>query len=125
MSPIDVLLSRVSVVPAQLAEPGPSDAQLSLILDAGLRAPDHGRLRPWRFVVVRGGARDALGELLAAAALRRVPPTPEDKIERYRTLPRLAPLVIAVGAKVVPEHPVPVVEQLLSPTPPCGCRASY
>lgn len=114
MSPIDMLLSRASVVPAQLAEPGPSDEDLAVILDAGLRAPDHGRLRPWRFVVVRGAARAALGELLASAARTRVPPTSEAKIERYRTLPLLAPVVIAVGAKLAPDHPVPVVEQLLS-----------
>lgn len=114
MNPIDMLLSRTSVTPAQLAEPGPSDEELAAILDAGLRAPDHGRLRPWRFVVVRGAAREALGELLASAARKRIPPTSDAKIERYRTLPRLAPLVVAVGAKLAPEHPVPVVEQLLS-----------
>jgi nitroreductase len=114
MNAIDMLLSRTSVVPAQLAEPGPSDEDLAAILDAGLRAPDHGRLRPWRFAIVRGPARAALGELLASAARTRVPPTSETKIERYRTLPLLAPVVIAVGAKLVPDHPVPVVEQLLS-----------
>lgn len=109
-----MLLSRSSVAPAQLTEPGPSDEELALVLDAALRAPDHGRLRPWRFALIRGAARHALGELLAAAARRRSPPTPEDRIERYRTLPGLAPLVIAVGAKLAPEHPVPVIEQLLS-----------
>jgi nitroreductase len=60
-----MLLSRASVVPAQLAEPGPSEGELATILDAGLRSPDHGRLRPWRFAVVRGAARAALGELPA------------------------------------------------------------
>jgi Nitroreductase family len=61
-----MLLSRASVVPVQLAEPGPSEGgSWPTILDAGLRSPDHGRLRPWRFAVVRGAARAALGELPA------------------------------------------------------------
>ena len=49
---VELLLSRHSV--NLLQEPAPDGAELDLILDAGLRAPDHGRLRPWRFVLIRG-----------------------------------------------------------------------
>ncbi len=51
---LEVLLSRQSV--SALQEPAPDDADLALILEAGLRAPDHGRLRPWRFILIRGAA---------------------------------------------------------------------
>ena len=55
MRALELLLSRQSV--GVLEEPAPQGAELDLILDAGLRAPDHGRLRPWRFVLIRGDAR--------------------------------------------------------------------
>ena len=63
------LLSRQSCWP--LISPAPSDDELAMIFDAALRAPDHGRLRPWRFVIVRGAARDALGNVLVDIAHAR------------------------------------------------------
>jgi nitroreductase len=68
---LDQLLSHRSV--GLLQEPAPTDADLNLIIDAGLRAPDHGRVRPWRFVVIRGDARLAYAEKLAEAAVLRDP----------------------------------------------------
>jgi nitroreductase len=56
-SALELLLNRRSV--GQLEEPAPQGSDLDLILDAGLRAPDHGRLRPWRFVLIRGAAKPA------------------------------------------------------------------
>ena len=56
---LEVLLSRQSHWP--LTEPGPASTELDLIFDAALRAPDHGNLRPWRFVTIRGDARGQLG----------------------------------------------------------------
>ena len=49
------LLSRLSVPPRLLVEPGPDAAQTDLILKAAMRAPDHGNLKPVRFILVRGG----------------------------------------------------------------------
>jgi nitroreductase len=51
----------------------PSKEHLAIVLQAAVRAPDHGRLRPWRFMLVEGNQRRKLGELLAASALRRIP----------------------------------------------------
>src|ERR1700730_16391987 len=59
---IDVLLKRRSA--RALTEPAPDEGALQLIFSSAVRAPDHGRLRPWRFVVVRGGARERLRELV-------------------------------------------------------------
>jgi len=92
---LDQLLSRRSVGPLQ--EPAPDGADLDLILDAGLRAPDHGRLRPWRFVVIRGEARLVFGEKLGEAAAVRDPATAATLAERYRAWVRRTPMLIAAG----------------------------
>ena len=68
---LHLLLNRQSS--GALVEPAPSGADLDLILDAGLRAPDHGRLRPWRFVLIGGEARGAWAERVAEAIRRRDP----------------------------------------------------
>ena len=65
MEALDALLNRVSV--PRLVEPAPSAAQREALFAAALRAPDHGQLRPWRFLTVEGAAREQLGELLVEA----------------------------------------------------------
>ena len=65
MQALDLLLNRVSV--GRLLEPAPDAAQRELMFRAALRAPDHGQLRPWRFITVEGEARRRLGELFAGA----------------------------------------------------------
>jgi nitroreductase len=111
-SSIDSLLSRVSV--KSLGEPGPDDAQLRVIFEAAVRAPDHGKLRPWRFYVVRGDARLQLSELFAAGVNRRDPGASEAQIEKEREKPLRAPLTIAVVAKTIAGHKIPEIEQILS-----------
>jgi nitroreductase len=111
---IEAMLSRRSVPALRLHEPGPSSAQIDVALDAALCAPDHGALRPWRFVLIHGVAREHLAGLLAARMQEREPDTVPGKIERLRTQVRTAPLVIAVGARIEPTHKVPEIEQLLS-----------
>ena len=109
---LELLLSRQSV--GVLEEPAPQGAELDLILDAGLRAPDHGRLRPWRFVLIRGDERLAWGERLAEAAQARDPATAQMLGDRYRAWVRRTPLLIAVGAEIRADHKIPEIEQLLS-----------
>jgi nitroreductase len=111
---IDTLLSRHSVPALQLREPGPSQQQIDAAIDAALRAPDHGGLRPWRFVLIHGAARARLSELLVQRLQQREPATPPGKLEKARTMPLTAPLVIAVGAQLRQDHKVPEVEQLLA-----------
>ena len=108
---LDLLLTRRSV--GLLREPAPRDADLDLILEAGLRAPDHGRLRPWRFVTIRGEARIAFGECLAGAAAKRDPEGAAALGERARAWVRRTPLLIAVGA-IVKDGKIPELEQMLS-----------
>lgn len=103
------LMSRQSAWP--LTEPPPTSQELRRILGAALCAPDHGQLRPWRFIIIRGEARAALGEVFVTAAHAR---DPRDNAERFRGKAYAAPLVIALAANVRPGHRVPVSEQVLS-----------
>ena len=108
---VELLLSRQSA--NLLQEPAPDGAELDLILDAGLRAPDHGRLRPWRFVLIRGNQRQAWADRLAQAALARDPANGQAMGEKSRAWVARTPLIIAVGAEVKAGN-IPEIEQLLS-----------
>lgn len=107
------LLSRRSVPAEALMAPGPDEAQLAAAIDAALRAPDHGRLRPWRFRVVRSeAARGALSALLARfAEAAQLPPAQAEKI---RSRPLRVPLVVVASAQLKDHPKVPEVEQLLA-----------
>lgn len=115
MEALAALMTRHSVAPAFLDEPAPHDAALEQILAAGAAAPDHGRLRPWRFIVIRGEARARLGEVFVEALRRRSPDAPEPALAQERERPLRAPLVVAVAARIAKDHPkIPEIEQILS-----------
>ena len=97
MNPID-LDQRLSVPALQLGEPGPDAGQLQQLLQSALRVPDHGKLVPWRMLLVRGEARARLGEALAAIHPRSDPGVAPAKVEKNRERFRHSPLVIVVTA---------------------------
>ena len=111
---LDVLFRRRSI--GRLTEPAPSDRELDTILRAAAAAPDHGELRPWRFVVLRGEAKEAFGSVLAEAYLRRVQlaggkPEPA-KLAKERTKLNRAPLVLVVCAVHVHDDKIPWADQV-------------
>jgi nitroreductase len=112
MQVIEALLQRRSG--RTLGEPAPDDATLQLILESATRAPDHGRLRPWRFLVIRSEARDRFGELLAQHLQRTRPDARPEALERERRKALRAPLVIVVAAAVQAQGKIPAIEQVLS-----------
>lgn len=115
MDALALLHDRTSAAADTLDEPAPAGADLEAILRAGVAAPDHGALRPWRFVLVRGAARARLGEVFAEATRARAPEADAAEVERQRAKPLRAPLVIAVAARVDVDHPkIPAIEQILS-----------
>jgi nitroreductase len=112
MEAIEALTSRRS--PAQFAEPAPDEVALGAILRAAMRAPDHGKLKPWRFVVLRGDGRKRFGDVMAEAMKRREPEAPANMIEREREKPLRAPLIVVLAAALKEGHKIPVIEQLLA-----------
>ncbi|MBV9748692.1 MAG: nitroreductase [Acetobacteraceae bacterium] len=112
MTPIETLLTRASI--SELGDPGPEGDALDTILQSGLRAPDHGKLRPWRFVLIRGAARARWADTVVAALLAREPDAPEAAIEKQRRRALNTPLIIALGVKLRLGHKIPEIEQWLS-----------
>jgi nitroreductase len=98
-----------------VAEPAPTDEQLRAILAAATTVPDHGQLRPWRFVVVAGAARDVFGDALVAAAQEQTEaPLPQSATDKLRGKAYLAPMLVVVIASPKPSPKVPEWEQVAS-----------
>ena len=112
MDTLDTLLSRASS--SRLGLPIPDAPAIAQILAAALRAPDHGRLIPWRFLVVQGEGLARLAEAGAAALRRRDPAAAEAELDRAREKLTRAPLVIVLGGRMIVGHKIPVFEQQLA-----------
>ena len=112
MQAIDALLKRRSA--KALTDPAPDDGALELLLESAARACDHGRLRPWRFIVIRGSARERLGALMADQLLRAQPAASAESLQRERQKPLRAPLIVAVAATPNASTNIPAIEQILS-----------
>ncbi|KAB8164382.1 nitroreductase [Lysobacter maris] len=118
---LHALDSRRSVPARQLDEPAPDDATLLRMLRSASRVPDHGRRVPWRYLAIRGEARHALGERLAALTRERDASAGEAAIEKDRQRFSHAPLVVTVIARLGPDEKIPEQERLL--TAGCVCFA--
>lgn len=118
-SVIDHLLTRRSVKAVDMVEPGPSADDLQAILRGGMRVPDHGKLAPWRFVVIEGEARAKFGDLLAEIYKKNNPEARDAQLTFNRDLPMRAPVIVAVLSVVNPQHKIPVWEQELSAGAAC------
>jgi nitroreductase len=109
---LDLLLTRRSGSAKAMAPPGPSPAQLVEILKAGARAPDHGKLFPWRFIVFQAEGRDRFGDVLADVL--EAEGERERQIEEERGRFLRAPVVIGVVSAAREQIKIPVWEQELS-----------
>ncbi len=109
---LDFLLTRRSRPAKTLALPVPTHEELAPILTAAARSPDHGKLVPWRFIVLEGAALQRLAE----DVVKRGPQlgVEGDKLEKARTQFADADLVVAVVSSPVLSRKIPEIEQILS-----------
>jgi nitroreductase len=112
MQAIDALLWRRSA--KTLTEPAPDEAALELILASAAAAPDHGRLRPWRFIVIQGDSLGRFGDLLAEYLRRQHPSSTHETLQRERQKAFRAPMILVVAAVCMPGGKIPVIEQILA-----------
>jgi nitroreductase len=108
------LLSRRSVPPRWLGEPGPGAQEIEAMLTAAVRVPDHGKLVPWRFILIEGEARQRMGEVLVKAYQADNPGADPAMIANERERFAMAPLVVAVVSRAAPHVKIPEWEQVLS-----------
>jgi nitroreductase len=111
---VTLLQQRRSVAAHLLGDPGPDAAQVDALLTMASRVPDHGRLVPWRFLVIEGEARHRIGETIAAAFRADQPDADEQKLALERNRLARAPVVIAVVSRARPHVKIPDWEQVLS-----------
>ena len=112
MDAIEALTTRSSA--KSYGDMAPTQDHLDTILQAAVRAPDHGRLRPWRFMLIAGEQRRKFGDLLAASAMRRNPNISAGDLQREHDKGLRAPLIILVACRAVPGTKVPIIEQILA-----------
>ena len=111
---LDLLAARRSVPANALAEPAPSREELDQMLTVAARVPDHGKLAPWRFIVIEGEARATLGVRLAEVMKAVDPDMPAGKIEQQANAFSQSALVVAVVSRAAPHVKIPEWEQVLS-----------
>ena len=117
-SPATLLATRRSGKPRDLVAPGPDDATLDAMLAIAARTPDHGKLAPWRFVVVGQDQRTALAALIIDAYRVERPTASRTEIESLDQFAHQAPALVVVLSSPKPSH-IPVWEQELSTGAAC------
>ena len=113
-TPLTLLHTRRSGKPRDMVTPGPDAAQLHAIMEAAIRVPDHGKLAPWRFVIVSADQRERLKSFLVSAYRAERPEAGRLEIEAIEQYAIQAPtLIVALSSPVIGSK-IPVWEQELS-----------
>jgi nitroreductase len=113
-SAASLLATRRSGKARDLVEPGPDEAALAAILGSAVRVPDHGKLAPWRFVVIAHEDRGALADLLEGAYRAEKPSASRMELEAMRSFAVQAPALVVLMSRPYPESHIPLWEQQLS-----------
>jgi nitroreductase len=111
---IEYLKTRRSMPAFQMKEPGPTKAEIEEILTLAVRVPDHGKLAPWRFIVISGDERQRISLALSKIARAEKPDLSEEMIKVEETRFTRAPVVIAVVSTAAPHVKIPEWEQMMS-----------
>ncbi len=100
---------------ARLAEPGPNPEELERLLQAAARAPDHGRLKPWRLIVLQDAVREAFTAAAAEAKRARLPTMTVEQLAAEREKMSRSPTIVVVGCAVNREQTkIPEIEQVVA-----------
>ena len=113
-STLALLATRRSGKPREMVAPGPSEAELDQILAIAARTPDHGKLFPWRFVIVGEDQRAALGEMLVRALEVEDPDGRMAKRDQAIEFAHQAPSLVVLVSAPIADHKIPPWEQELS-----------
>jgi nitroreductase len=98
-----------------LTGPAPTSEQIERLLDAAGRAPDHARLKPWRFIAMNGAQRDAFADAVAQARRDKMPDYTDEQMQLEREKVRRSPYILIAGCAVRKDLPkVPEIEQVLA-----------
>lgn len=118
-TPLSLLATRRSGKPRDLVAPGPDADQLKSMIEIAARTPDHGKLAPWRFVIVPDDKRDRLAEVIASAYRAERPQAARLEIESLEQFARQAPALVVVLSSPRTESHIPLWEQQLSAGAAC------
>lgn len=113
-SALALLHTRRSGKPRDMIEPGPAAAQLRAIMEAAIRVPDHGKLAPWRFVIVGKDQRERLSDILTSAYRAEKPDAGRLEIEAMAQFAHQAPTLVVALSSPVAGSKIPRWEQELS-----------
>lgn len=113
---LSLLETRRSAKPREIVGPAPSEAEMERILTIAARVPDHGKLAPWRFILVADEQRDALATLLHRALDEEDPSATPAHHEKADQFAHYAGALVVLVSAPVEDHKIPVWEQQLS----CG-----
>ncbi|RJF90754.1 nitroreductase family protein [Sphingomonas cavernae] len=113
-TPLSLLATRRSGKPRDMVAPGPDAAQLNQALTIAARTPDHGKLSPWRFVIVDPEQRDALSDMIVAAYRAERPEAGRLEIKAMEQFAHQAPTLVVVLSSPRESSKIPLWEQQLS-----------
>ncbi len=116
---VDFICQRTSS--PRLSEPSPPPELMDKVFQSAFRAPDHMLLRPWRYLTIEGDAREQLGEVFVEAARLSDEKLSEFRVDKLRSMPLRAPLLVVAIASPDSNPKVPLIEQILS----CGVGVGY
>ena len=113
MELFDAIASRSTA--KSLTAPGPAPEVLARLFAAAGRAPDHGRLKPWRFIEANGAERESFANAVAQARREQIPTYTDEQMELEREKIRRSPCIVVAGCVVRKDIPkVPEIEQLIA-----------
>jgi nitroreductase len=118
-TPLSLLATRRSGKPRDLIAPGPDADQLRAMIEIAARTPDHGKLAPWRFVIVPGEQRARLAEIITTAYRTERPQAARTEIESLEQFAHQAPALVVMLSSPRTESHIPLWEQELSAGAAC------